>query len=571
MSNILNIGKTALNVAQLGIATTGHNIANAATPGYNRQVIVQAAAKSQNSGSGFVGQGAEVTGINRIYNATLAKQMLNTTSSSGASSAYYSQISEINNLLSDPNAGLNPVMTQFFAATSAAAANPNDVAARQTLLSSANTMVNRFGSINNRLDEIRQSLNTQISASVTSINSYATQIAQLNTVIDKALSSTGNPPNDLMDQRDLLISELSKQVKTSVIQQSDGTYNVFVGNGMPLVVGEETYNLYTRPNYNDPNRTEIAYGDPSNPKIINSATLSGGSLGGILQFRSETLDTVQNQIGQLAVTLATQVNNQLQAGYTLSDKNSDGNTDQGVALFNIGGPLVTSNTNNTDQSKQATASIVPGQIANLTSSDYTLKFTGGQYNIIRNSDRTVMASVGPGALAPSATPAVVVDGIQFNVNTLTPAEGDEYLIRPTQGAAAGLSVAITDVNDIALAGAQSAMSAIKSNDNTNGLLLAKLQNAETVKLTGSTSNKSFGQAFALMVSAVGTKANEMMITSKADATALESATTAMQSESGVNLDEEAANLLRYQQAYQAAGKMMQIAGQLFDILLQMGQ
>lgn len=564
MSNILNIGKTALNVAQLGIATTGHNIANAATPGYNRQVIVQAAAKSQNSGSGFVGQGAEVTGINRVYNATLAKQMLNTTSSSGASSAYYSQISEINNLLSDPNAGLNPVMTQFFAATSAAAANPNDVATRQTLLSSANTMVNRFASINNRLDEIRQSLNTQISASVTSVNSYAKQIAQLNTVIDKALSSTGNPPNDLMDQRDFLVAELSKQIKTSVIQQSDGTYNVFVGNGMPLVVGEETYSLYTSPNYNDPNRIEIAYGDPSNPKIINSATLSGGSLGGILQFRSETLDTVQNQIGQLAVTLATQVNNQLQAGYTLSDKNSDGNTDQGVALFNIGGPLVTSNTNNTDQSKQATASIVPGQIANLTSSDYTLKFTGGQYNIIRNSDRTV-TTVAPGALP------VVVDGIQFNVNTLTPAEGDEYLIRPTQGAAAGLSVAITDVNDIALAGAQSAMTAIKSNDNANGLELAKLQNAETVKLTGSTSNKSFGQAFALMVSAVGTKANEMMITSKADATALESATTAMQSESGVNLDEEAANLLRYQQAYQAAGKMMQIAGQLFDILLQMGQ
>ncbi len=562
MSNILNIGKTALNVAQLGIATTGHNIANAATPGYNRQVIVQAAAKSQNSGSGFVGQGAEVTGINRIYNATLAKQFLSTTSTSGASASYYSQISEINNLLSDPNAGLNPVMTQFFSAVSAAAANPSDVASRQTLISSANTMVNRFASINNRLDDIRQSLNTQISASVTSINSYATKISQLNTVIDKALSSTGNPPNDLMDQRDLLVAELSKQIKTSVIQQSDGSYNVFVGNGMPLVVGEETYALYAQPSYTDPNRMEVAYGDPSNPKIINSATLNGGSLGGILQFRNETLDTVQNQIGQLAVTLATQVNNQLQAGYTLSDNNGDGNTDQGIALFTIGGPLVSSSKNNTDQSKQATATILPGQISSLTSSDYTLKYTGGQYYVIRNSDKTA---------TPVTSFPADVDGIRFNVNTSTPAEGDEYLIRPTQGAAAGLGVAITDVNDIALAGAQSPMSAITSNDNANGLLLAKLQNAETVKLTGSNTNKSFGQAFALMVSAVGTKANEMMITSKADATALESATSAMESESGVNLDEEAANLLRYQQAYQAAGKMMQIAGQLFEILLQIGQ
>lgn len=563
MSNILNIGKTALNVAQLGIATTGHNIANASTPGYSRQVIVQAAAKSQNSGSGFVGQGAEVTGINRVYNATLAKQLLNTTSSSGASSAYYNQINEINNLLSDPNAGLNPVMTQFFSAVSAAAANPSDVASRQTLISSANTLVNRFSSMNSRLDEIRQSLNTQISASVTSINSYAKQISDLNVVIDKALSSTGNPPNDLMDQRDLLVSELSKQIKTTVIQQGDGTYNVFVGNGMPLVVGEETYSLYTQPSYTDPNRLEISYGDPSNPKIINSSSLSGGSLGGILQFRSETLDTVQNQIGQLAATLATQVNTQLQAGYTLSDKNGDGSTDAGVPLFTVGAPLVTSSKTNSNPNNQATASIITSDIDKLTSSDYTLKYTGGQYYVIRNSDKTT---------TPVTSFPADVDGIRFNVTPSTvPSEGDEYLIRPTQGAAAGLSVAITDVNDIALAGTQSLMTAIKSNDNANGLLLAKLQNAETVKLTGSTSNKSFGQAFALMVSSVGTKTNEMMITSKADATSLENATSAMQSESGVNLDEEAANLLRYQQAYQAAGKMMQIAGQLFDILLQLGQ
>jgi flagellar hook-associated protein 1 len=90
-------------------------------------------------------------------------------------------------------------------------------------------------------------------------------------------------------------------------------------------------------------------------------------------------------------------------------------------------------------------------------------------------------------------------------------------------------------------------------------------------MLGSNGNRSYAQAFALMVSAVGTKTNEMMVTSKADASALENATTAMQSESGVNIDEEAANLLRYQQAYQAAGKMMQIASQLFDVLLQLGQ
>ncbi|HSI44643.1 MAG TPA: flagellar hook-associated protein FlgK, partial [Methylophilus sp.] len=547
MSSILNIGKTALNAAQIGITTTGHNIANASTPGYNRQVIVQSAAQAQNFGYGFVGQGTDISGVSRVYNDTLAKQLLTTTATSSSSSAYYNSINEINGLLSDSNAGLSPVMTQFFSAISAAAASPTDVATRQTVISSANSMLNRFAAVNSRLDAIRQSLNTQVSAGVNTINSYATQISQLNTVIEKAMSTTGNPPNDLMDQRDLLLSKLSEQVKTTVVKQSNGNYDIFVGNGMPLVVGDDTYSLYARSSYTDPNRLEIAYGDPSSPKIIDSSTLSGGSLGGLLAFRNETLDTVQNQIGQLAITMATQFNEMQQNGYDL-------NGTAGTALFNVPQPMVTSSTNNVDKSKQATATFAAGQSQQLTNSDYSLRYTNGQYNIIRNSDKLVTANV---------TLPVTVDGITFDVNTTTPAEGDEYMIRPTQGAAGKITLAFNDVQKLALAervDANGNVVAFKgTGDNGNGLRLAKLQDSASVRLLGSNSNRSYAQAFALMVSAVGTKTNEMMITSKADASALESATSAMQSESGVNLDEEAANLLRYQQAYQAAGKMMQIA------------
>lgn len=559
MSSILNIGKTALNAAQIGITTTGHNIANASTPGYNRQVIVQSAAQAQNFGYGFVGQGTDIAGVSRVYNDTLAKQLLNTTATSSSSSAYYNSINEINGLLSDSNAGLSPVMTQFFSAVSAAAASPTDVATRQTVISSANSMLNRFAAVNSRLDAIRQSLNTQVSAGVNTINSYATQISQLNTVIEKAMSSTGNPPNDLMDQRDLLLSKLSEQVKTTVVKQSNGNYDIFVGNGMPLVVGDDTYSLYARASYTDPNRLEIAYGDPASPKIIDSSTLSGGSLGGLLAFRNETLDTVQNQIGQLAITMATQFNEMQQNGYDL-------NGTAGTALFNVPQPMVTSSANNIDKSKQATATFAAGQSQQLTNSDYSLRYTNGQYNIIRNSDKLVTANV---------TLPVTLDGITFDVNTTTPVEGDEYMIRPTQGAAGKITLAFNDVQKLALAervDANGNVVAFKGpGDNGNGLRLAKLQDSASVRLLGSNSNRSYAQAFALMVSAVGTKTNEMMITSKADASALESATSAMQSESGVNLDEEAANLLRYQQAYQAAGKMMQIAGQLFDVLLQLGR
>lgn len=550
MSNILNIGKSALNAAQIGIATVGHNIANASTPGYNRQVVIQAAAQAQNFGSGYIGQGANVVGIERAYNETLAKQLINTTSTSNASNAYYSNISQINSLLSDSTAGLNPVITGFFSAASAAAANPSDTATRQTFISSAQSLVSRFNAVNNQLDQMRQTINTQITASVDTINSYSAQISALNETITRAKNATGNPPNDLMDQRDQLVAKLSEQVKTTVVKQDDGSYNVFAGSGMPLVVGKQQYTLYTRTSDTDATRLEVAYGNPASPKILSADTLSGGILGGVLQFRGETLDAVQNQIGQLATTLATQFNSQLKQGYDL-------NGTAGVDLFNVGAPTAISSSYNTDPSKTASASIVDASL--LTSSDYTVKYNSGQYTITRLNDKSIMWQ--------GTTLPVTVDGMQINVSTSSPAEGDSYLIKPTQYAAGQLSLAYTNVDKLALAGSATT----GPSDNENGLKLAALQTGANVRVAGSTTNRTYAQAFSQMVSAVGTKTNELGITSKADATALEGATAAMQSESGVNLDEEATDLLRYQQAYQAAGKMMQIASQLFEVLLQMGQ
>jgi len=550
MSNVLNIGKSALNAAQIGIATVGHNIANASTEGYNRQVVMQAAAQAQNFGYGYLGQGTNVVGIQRVFNETLSKQVINASATANASGAYYSNISQINGLLSDSTAGLNPVITSFFSAVSAAAANPSDTATRQTLISSAQSMVNRFNAVNTQLDQMRESINTQITASVDAINSYSSQIATLNDTINKAINSTGNTPNDLMDQRDQLVAKLSEQIKTTVIKQDDGSYNVFAGSGMPLVVGTQQYALYTRASDTDPSRVEVAYGNPASPKILSTDTLSGGTLGGVLQFRSETLDPVQNQVGQLAITLATQFNAQQTQGYDL-------NGVLGTNLFSIGNPTAISSAYNSDPTKAASATITDASL--LTGSDYTVKYNSGQYTITRLSDKSIMWQ---GASLPAT-----VDGMQIDVNTATPAEGDAYLIKPTQYSAGQLSLAFTNVDKLAMAGSATT----GPNDNENGLKLAALQSGANVRVAGSTTNRTYAQAFAQMVSAVGTKTNELSITSKADAMALENATAAMQSESGVNLDEEATDLLRYQQAYQAAGKMMQIASQLFEVLLQMGQ
>ncbi|MFD0930387.1 flagellar hook-associated protein FlgK [Methylophilus glucosoxydans] len=546
--NVLNVGKSALTVAQLGIATTGHNIANASTPGYNRQTIVQKAAAAQSFGNGYLGQGAEVGTIVRSYDDVLAKQVINTTSNQSSSSVYLQGINEVNSLLSDDKAGVSAVMTNFFRSVSAAAANPSDIATRQTVISNAQSLVSRFTAVNSRLDEMRSNINTQVSTSVATINSYASSIADLNEKIKQAFSSTGNPPNDLMDQRDLLVAKISEQIKTTVLPQQDNTYNVSIGNGIPIVLGNQSQDLYAVPNDTDSTRLEVGYGASGSPKPI-SGSLTGGALGGALQFRDETLDTVQNQLGQLAITFATAFNNQHKQGTDLTGT-------VGQNMFNIAGPVAISNRNNTDQSKQASVAITdPSQ---LTSSNYTLEYVNGQYNITRQNDKYVWTNV---------TLPFNQDGITINTNTSSPTNGDSYLIKPTQYAASGLTLAVTDVEKLALANNPSK----GESDNTNALKLADLQNQNFVRVNASSTNRTFAQAYALTTSAVGIKANQMSIINQADKTALDNATSAMQSQSGVNLDEEAANLLRYQQAYQAAGKMMQIASNMFDTLLSLGR
>jgi flagellar hook-associated protein 1 FlgK len=646
-SNILNIGKSALAAAQVGISTTGHNIANASTPGYSRQVVVQSAAQAQNFGYGYIGQGTEVSAVTRVYSQLLAKQAVNSQSTSASSDIYSAQLGTIDNMLSDASAGLNPALSDFFASVQDLSANPSDTATRQTMLSNAQSLANRFQSTSNSLNEISDSVNTQLTSSVSLVNTYAKQIASLNDVIEKAVSADGNPPNDLMDQRDQLVLELSKQIKTTVVSQNQGSYNIFVGNGLPLVVGKDTFSLTTAPSPTDASRLEVAYQSNAKTTILGTESLSGGAIGGLVQFRAESLDTIKNQLGQIAVVLADTFNTQHEQGL---DKNGN----PGGALFSIPDPEVTSSSKNTGSAVVA-SKIVDARA--ITSSDYRLQWDGANYNITRLSDKTVQSF--------SSLPQTV-DGLSFSLASGTMNPGDDFVIRPTQNVANTFKLAITDVSKLAVGGPVLSSTSIAANtgtatistpiadstyaasplasafgltynsvantltgfpatqavtvtsggtsttyaagapvpftsgatitvaglsftvsgapsngdqftitpnttnapgDNRNGLLLAGLQSQGTVN----NSTTSYSSAFGQLVNSVGNKTRELKVTSAAESTVLEQATAAVQSESGVNLDEEATNLLRYQQAYQAAGKMMQIASQLFDVLLQLGQ
>ena len=648
MASILGIGQSALAAAQIGLSTTGHNIANASTPGYSRQVVTQSAVAGQNLGYGFVGKGTEVSGVKRVYSEFLHNQVLAAQTSKGQLDSYYTQIQQIDNMLADPTAGLSPAMQDFFKGVQELSADPNSSASRQSMLSSAETLAARFQTLDGQINEIRQGVNDQIKSSTTVINVYAKQIAELNNSIQKVLTSTeGSPPNDLLDQRDQAIANLSKEVKVSVVKQ-DGGYNVYIGNGQPLVVSTKTYNLTTALSPTDPTRIEVAVENNGGTTILAENALSGGKLAGLFDFRAKTLDVTQNSLGRVATVLATTFNAQHSLG-------QDQTGALGGKFFNVGVPLV-SPSNRNGLGGLATASI--SNTGLLTTSDYQLKITAAAIT-------ADPLAVPPVAAAPAAykiprlsdgkvfqPSPVSVDGVDFAVSgTLT--AGDEFLVRPTANGAnaAGFSVAIKDKAGIAAAApirstaspgnagsgkisagvvnappppnsnlqqpititftsattfdvsgtgtglpatgvAYTAGADISYNgwtvkisgapaggdgfsvgpntsgvgDNRNALLLGGLQAANTTD--GNTT--SYQGAYSQLVNLVGNKTRELEVTSSAAQQLFSQAVAAQQAESGVNLDEEATNLLRYQQAYQAAGKVMKAASDMFDVLLSLG-
>lgn len=642
MANILSIAQSGLAAAQAGLAATGHNIANQKTPGYSRQQVLQSSAGGQNYGFGFIGNGTNVDTIQRVYNDFLGTQASGVQSTKSQLDSYYTQINKINNMIADPSTGLTPAMTDFFAGIQDLISHPDAAASRQAVLSSAQSLASRLQSLDGQLRGMQDDVNNRIAGSVSNINSYAQQIGQLNTAIVKA-ASTGQPPNDLLDQRDQLIADLSKESKVAVVKQ-DGSYSVFIGNGQPLVVGSAVFQLTTVASSADISRMEVGYINASGTTVtLPEGSLPGGALGGLFQFRSETLDPVQNSLGRIAIGLASTFNAQHKLGQDL-------NGAPGGDFFNVAIPVVLPDLRNTG------TGVVEANITDagaLTASDYSLSYDGSNYTIKRLSDNASVYS-------NTAFPTAPIDGVDFNLTSGTMAVGDKFVIRPTVNGATDFNVLITDTNAIAAAtpirtsaatgnagngtissgtidatytaatvatpvtlqynsgtntltgfpaalpvtvttngvttnfaagapvtytagstisfgGAQIQIDGapkdgdtftISANangggDNRNMLALGALQTKNV--LIGGTA--SYNSAYAQVVNVVGNKTREVQVNGTAQGALLTSIQNSQQSESGVNLDEEATNLLRYQQAYQASSKVMQVVSDLFDTLI----
>jgi flagellar hook-associated protein 1 FlgK len=641
--SVFSIGISGLNAAQAGMLTTSHNIANASTAGYNRQQIVQGTNTPISTGAGFVGQGTHVQTVMRIYDQFLGRQVLSAEAGAAEMDAYRAQISQIDNLLADPSAGLSPALSAFFKGVQDVAANPASIPGRQSMLSAAQALTARFQALDQRFTEIRDGINQQIAGQVTQINTYSSQLAEINQrIILAQANGADQPPNDLLDQRDHMLKDLNALVRVSTVVQGDGSFNVFVGNGQPLVVGNQSYQLKAVQAPDDSERITVALlGVGGTALTLPESQVAGGSLGGLLNFRSQTLDEAQNALGRIALTLAQNFNDQHRLGQDLTGA-------LGTNFFNVSAPTASASSLNAG-SGAPTVSIDAPTIDRLTSSDYQLAFVGGNYRLTRLADNQVQNF---------ATLPQTVDGITIAVGSWLPVANDSVLIQPTRGGAGSIAVAFSDARQVAAAapirtatalintgtasisagtvnappptnaglqhkvtltftsattfdvrdvttattlasGVAYASGAnityngwatqisgnpatgdtftVEANtggvaDNRNAALLGSLQTRSTM-IGGSTSGPtaSYQSAYTQIVSAVGSKANEVAAIGAAQQGLADHATQALQSLSGVNLDEEAANLLRYQQAYQASAKVLQIAGKVFDEILALGR
>lgn len=649
--SLLAIGKTGLYAAQAALATTGHNIANANVAGFSRQTVVQATSAALDTGVGFLGTGTEIAQIKRYSDNFLNAQVRNAQASTSGLESYYGQIKQIDNLLADTTSGLSPAMQGFFKGVQDMAANRASVPSRQAMLSSAETLATRLQDLDSRLGEIRSGVNGEIEASVTAINTYGTQIAKLNEQISNFASSATRPPNDLLDQRDQMVLELNKFVKATVTPGDNSSLTISIGNGQPLVVGNDSFQLAAMVSPTDLTRMEVGYQVGSKVAVLPDGALSGGKLGGLLEFRTDTLDKAQSSLGKIAIGMAFEFNAQHELGL-------DQNGNKGQPFFNVAPAFVGASINNAKGTNANPAAELSAKVTDpskLKDSDYEVTFNGTSYKVVRQSDDKEVGNVVPAA---DGTATFEIDGVEFSFKN-NARNKDTFLVRPTIDGAANFKVLANDVSQIAAAApiltsmpltntgtakisegkvskdfltTPAALPVTLEFDETSGNLTGfpagmvtvvnskgessqvnsanvKFDNGSTysfggvsVTMTGKPGDNdkftiaanssgvgdtrniaalgelqtknifnngtaTLTSSYAQMVSQVGNKTREVQVNAQAGNALLAQAEGAQADVSGVNLDEEAANLIKYQQAYQASSKVMQIAGTIFDTLL----
>jgi len=490
---------------------------------------------------------------------------------------------------------------------------------------------------------MNQAATQQLSQEIATVNTTVAQIATLNGQISLATASD-NSPNSLLDQRDQDIQTLNQAIGVTTSTQSDGTVNIFLANGQPLLVGDQTFALNMGQDPQNPQNIVVGTNVGGAIAALDPNNSGGGAIGALLQFTQQTIPSVENQIGQLAVALSSQFN-------AVQAQGTDANGNPGSAFFSTPNITVVTASTNPDAGS-VTVNATYGDVSQLQPSNYVLRVQGTNYTLTRLSDGSTVAS---GTVASILNNPLSVDGMNLSLNAM-PASGDVFTIEPVQLGAANISVALSQGSQIAAASPMQATPALSNTGSltVGGLALqplpqnpganpanpnAQLQDSVTLNFTSPSSytytdtttgytsgpqSYTAGQPINIngwSLTLTGTPANGDMVTVDANPGAvgsgdnrnallmtqiqglslvdgttldggysavvgsvgamastaqtnqtsrdaiLQNATASESSVSGVNLDEEASNLMQYQQQYQAAAQLIQSSDTIFNTLI----
>jgi len=628
-TGIFSIGNSALSAAYTALRTAGNNIANVNTPGYTRQTVVMSPQVGSFLGGSFVGQGVAVADVRRTYSDFLTGQAHQATAAAAQSDTRATQLAQVAALFGNATNGIGAALDNFFAAAQDLTQRPGDSAVRQQMLSAGSLLAQRFNDAGNRLQEMRSGSDRQIRLETDTINRTAQEIAQLN---DKIALARGNgaSPNDLLDRRDAALRRLNESIRVTSIEQDDGSVNLFLGNGQPLVVGAQANTFGLRVDPVDPKQLQVGVTAKGGGfLVVDVDAIGGGKVAGLMQFRTDDLPAVENELGRLVTALASEFNTQHRLGIDAAGA-AGGDFFKPVSMSAVAA--------RTNGNPATTASVALADASLLQASDYRVDYDGAQYTLTRLSDNQSWTS---------ATPAFTQDGLTITLASAPPAAGDRFLISPFSGASREFGLAITqgskvaagnpvqttvpatnlgslvvdgisvqgptrDPNltnpvsvvftsatayeirsgatvlttgayaagtpinyngwSLAVRGTPAANDAIAigpniggSGDNRNALQLANL--ADRLLIDSST----LSAGYANTVARVGGAAQGADAFAQAQDSIKESAIAAESASAGVNLDEEATRLIQFQQQYQAAAKVIAVGRTIFDEILSLGR
>ena len=645
-SALMTIGKTALFANYAALQTAGNNIANVNTTGYSRQEAQLETAQGQFTGSGFFGKGVSVATVTRAYNELLTQQAVASKSIAAADTARNDRLTQLENAFPTGTAGLGSAAGNFLNAFIDLSNKPADSSTRQVVLSQAQDLASRFRAAGDQLSALQTGVTQEVKSSVGTVNTLAQQVAKLNLQITQ-YRGTGQSPNDLLDQRDRLVSQIGEYVNVTTVAADDGSVGLFIGGGQNLVLGANANTLQAIPDPFDSAKVQLALQEGGVSRAVMADALQGGSIAGLLRFQNEDLSAANNLLGQMATAISGAMNKQQSLGLDLSNP-----AQPGGPLFSVGSPRVLDASSNAGT---ASLSLSVADSSQVQASDYSVQFDGTNYTVTRLLDQSAVAG-SPFTAAQLAT-GVSFDGVSLQLSSGTAQAGDRFVLEPVATAAQNMQAVLSSPKGLAAAapfvasmgsansGTATVASLAAVNPAYDGTMTASIQftddsgnyswslsdgsttttgtgtwtagspialngfeleldgvpkTNDTVSVAPTTSvasnngnalafagladvgivastplpNGSAGSpltitdAYASAISDIGVRVQGSKAATTISSGVATAAETARANASGVNLDEEAARLIQFQQSYQAAAKILQVAQSVFDTMLQ---